>query len=286
MKSMIRTFIVLCLCLFTLPLLAQGRATASDPGSQGRTTASAPPSGTATASSTPTSSARESVSYSGDTARPSGSSGTQNSFPSTGSYGGGTYLPSLQGTSFYSYGTYLNMQNFLFNLRMLYGFSTYGYDTARFMRNSEPLLTPRLASLAVRKPLALSTQLLGVVDELSSLLAEAQSGKPIDKKAVEASAEQIRKLAKLIRSDSSLSFIDLRADLDLSKGRDFDQLGLNAIERLREYALDLNNQLKILSEQSETATVSVDYLTRPSFESLSKGIEKLSRIIQNSARRL
>jgi hypothetical protein len=171
------------------------------------------------------------------------------------------------------------------NLRMLYGFNLTGYDSTRFMRNSEPLLTPKLASLAVRKPLAISAQLIGVVDELSALLTEAQSGKAVDKKAIDATLEQVRKLARLIRSDSSLSFIDLRADLDLSKGSNFEQLGLNAIERLREYALDLHNQLKTLSEQSATATVSVDYLARPSFESLSKGIDKLCRVIQSSARR-
>jgi cell division protein ZapA (FtsZ GTPase activity inhibitor) len=166
---------------------------------------------------------------------------------------------------------------------MFYGF---WMDNSRFLRNSEPLLTPRLASLAVQRPLIASAQLMKLVDELSSLLTEARSGKAVDKNAIDATAEQIRKLTKQIRSDQALAFVDRRTDVDLAKAGNYDQLGLDAVERLREVALDLDSQLKSLSEQSQTSTVSVDYLSRPSFDSLTKGIDKLTRVIQNSARRL
>jgi hypothetical protein len=284
MKAIIRVLTISCLCLIVLPLLAHAQRATAEAGSQGRTTASAP-TGTATSSAAATSSARDSGSsagYSGGTARPSfGSS----SGGGGGTSGGGPYvqLPPLQGTSFYSYNTYMQMQDFLWNLRMLYGFSM---DRSRFIRNSEPLVTPRLASLAVRKPLAISAQLVAVVDELAFQLADARAGKEVDKKAIEANTEQIRRLAKEIRSDTTLSFIDRRASVDMAKTGNFDQLGLNAIEQLQEVSRDLNVQLKTLAEQSETSTVSVDYLTRPSFDSLTKGIDKLSRVIQTSARRL
>ena len=280
MKSMIKLIAVIsCLCLLALPMLAYAqRATTSSSGDGRSVGTSSSSSGVATASSSPSSSARsDSGSYSGGTARPSfGSSGS-------GSGGGGQFVPSLRGTSFYSYGAYLQWQDFLWRLQTFYGF---WMDNSRFLRNSEPLLTPRLASLAVLRPLATSAELLRLVDELSSLLAEARSGSAVDKNAIDSTAEQIRKLAKQIRSDQALSFVDRRNDIDLAKAGNFDQLGLDAVERLREVALDLNNQLKTLSEQSQTSTVSVDYLSRPSFDSLTKGIDKLTRVIQASARRL
>ena len=283
MKSMIKMIVIVsCLCLMTLPLLVYAqRATSSASGDGGRSVAStSSSSGVATASSSPSSSTRsDSGGYYGASARPSfGSSGSGSS-----GGGGGQVIPSLRGTSFYSYGTYLQWQDFLWRLQMFYGF---WMDNSRFLRNSEPLLTPRLASLAVRRPLAASTEMLRLVDELSSLLAEARSGKAVDKNAIDSTAEQIRKLAKQIRSDQALSFVDQRNNVDMAKAGNFDQLGLDAVERLREVALDLDNQLKTLSEQSQTSTVSIDYLSRPSFDSLTKGIDKLTRVIQNSAHRL
>lgn len=287
MRSIIRISAIAGFWLLSSPLWAQttGRATA-DQGDRGRTTAAPPSGGAATSSAAATASARpaSTVSY-GESARPSVSYGSTNSFSSgsSGTYSSGYPTVVLRGTSFYSYSTYYQWQNFLYNLDLLYGFSL---DRYRFMRNSEPLLTPKLASLAVLRPLQVSAQLIMVVDELSSLLETARAGKEVDKKAIEASAQQIRKLAKSIRTDPSLTFIDQREDVDLTKGLDTEKLGLDAINQLREIALDLNSQLHSLSDQAKTSTVSVDYLTRPSFESLSKGIEKLSKVIQNSARRL
>jgi hypothetical protein len=284
MKSMIKVIVIACLCLIALPLLVHAqRATSSSAGDQGRSVASTSSAGTATASSAPTSSARSnSGSYSGESARPSfGSSGS--SYGSGSGGGSGQSMPLLRGTSFYSYDRYFQWQDFYFRLRMLYGFNM---DSSRFLRNSEPLLIPKLAGLAARRPLVASGELLQMVDELSSLLADARSGKTVDKKAIDATAEQIRRLAKQIRSDQTLSYVDQRNNIDMAKAGNFDQLGLEAIERLREVALDLNSQLKTLSEQSQTSTVSVDYLSRPSFDSLTKGIDKLTRVIQNSARQL
>jgi len=280
MKNIIRVMTISCLCLIALPLLVHAqRATSSSGGDQGRAVASTSSAGAATASSAPSSSARsDSGSFSGATARPS--SGSTGSF---GPGGGGAVIPRLQGTSFYNYNYYLRYQDFLWNLSMYYG---YYMDRTRFLRNSEPLLIPKTATLAARRPLAASAQLVQLVDELSSLLAEGQSGKAIDRKAVDGTAAEIRRLAKQIRSDQALSFVDQRPDIDMGKIGNYDQLGLEAVAQLREVALDLNNQLKTLSEQSQTSTVSIEYLSRPSFDSMAKGIDKLTRVIQNSARRL
>jgi len=51
-------------------------------------------------------------------------------------------------------------------------------------------------------------------------------------------------------------------------------------------AVDMNTQLKAMYDQNSTATVSVQNLSQPSFESLSKGIERLTKVIENSAKHL
>lgn len=203
------------------------------------------------------------------------------SLPSPG--GGSRTAPNIKGTSFVSYGNYYQWENFLFSLRSMYGLYL---DTSRFYRNVEPLITPRMAMVATLQPLRLSAQLVATVDELSLQLDEARNGKAVDHKAIEATLDQIRKLAKKIRSDQALSYIDQRPDKDLFKGVKVNDFGLDAIEQMQKLALDLNNQLKALSRQSQTSTVSVDYMTQPSYTSISKGIEKLSKVIQSSAKRL
>ena len=70
----------------------------------------------------------------------------------------GSAMPSLRGTSFYSYGTYFQWQDFLF--RSAHVLRILRWTHSRFLRNSEPLLTPRLASLAARRPLAASAELI------------------------------------------------------------------------------------------------------------------------------
>jgi hypothetical protein len=269
--------IIAVLCLMTVPLMAQRGTTASS-GDRGGTS-----SGTATAS------ASSSSVSSGSDRGVSSSSGSYGSARFS-DYSGGTSTrgysapaPRLVGTSFISYGMYQDFQSFLFNLRSMYLFN---YDTSRFMRNYEPLVTPQFAVMAARRPLYLSMQLLTVVDELSALLADAKAGKSVNKKEIEANTRQIRILAKAIRTDSSLGFVDRRESKDLLKGVDVNQLGVGAIDRLREIVIDLNTQLKSLTQESQTATISVDYLTKPSFVSLSKSIEKLSQVIERSAGRI
>jgi hypothetical protein len=157
---------------------------------------------------------------------------------------------------------------------------------SRYSRNVEPLITPKIASLAAYRPLLLSTQLLVLVDELSVMLDEAKESNEVDKKALESKTKEIRDLAKKIRTDASLDFLDQREHRAILKGVKVDQLGMDAIDQLREMALDLNGQLKTLSRQLDTSTISIEYLKRPSFNSLTKGIEKLSKEIQNSAKRI
>lgn len=198
--------------------------------------------------------------------------------------GGAAYIPNLQYTSFNSVNSYYQWQDFFFYLQTHY-FMNSAYFT-RFYRQSEPLVTPELLKLTVRQPLRLSLQLLEAVDSLETTLKDGEAGKPVDKAAVAAKTQEIRDLAKKIRTDEALTFFDQRRDKDALKLDNTESLGLDAIAQLREVATDLNTQLKNMYNENKTSTVSVQSLSAPSFESLTKGIDKLAKVIENSARRL
>jgi gas vesicle protein len=217
----------------------------------------------------------------------SGTAGTVANFPNSSIYSGNanSATPNFSGTSYYSYDTYYQMENFLWYLRTHY----YGLDPRygmRFLRNREPLLTPQLLKMALREPVSLSTQLVRAVDELEVMLLDRQAGKTLNKQEIANKTQVIRELAKKIRQDHSMVFVDQRLEKTVIKGKEVDNLGLEAISKLREMTLDLNHQLKEMYDQTKTSIVSVGNLSQPSIESLSKGIEKLSKVIENSARRL
>jgi hypothetical protein len=202
--------------------------------------------------------------------------------PSSG--GSVSSAPNLQGTSFTSLDSYYDWQNYYWRMRTMYMLN--GLYFSRFYRNTEPLVTPELMKLTLRGPLSLSTQMVSAVDQLQAMLTDLQAGKQVNKQDIAAKTQEIRDLAKKIRQDQSLAFVDRRLDQSLGKGNQFDDLGLAGIDQLRELATDLHTQLKAMYSQSTTSSVSVQNLSQPSFTSLSKGIEKLTKVIEASARRL
>ena len=119
------------------------------------------------------------------------------------------------------------------------------------------------------------------MDDLQALIEDMQAGKPVSKEQIEAKTEVIRELAKKIRSYEPVAFLDVGKKEDLTKGID----GSIAISKLREMAVALNSQLKSMTEQKLTSTISVNTFNQSSFESLSKGIEKLSKTIGNAKTR-
>ncbi|MFH1574468.1 MAG: hypothetical protein ABIG68_10820 [Acidobacteriota bacterium] len=193
-------------------------------------------------------------------------------------------VPDLKGTSFYSYNQYLYWNDFLYQLRMRYMMDAMYFS--RFYRNNEPLMTPRIQKLALRDPLIISRALLAAVDDLGLMLEAHEAGQAVDKEAILDKVKEIRSLAKAIRNDDLLPYVDQRKDVDLFKGNKVDRLGLEAIEELRALAVDLNNQLRNMYDQTSTATISLSALTQPSFESLSKGIDKVCKVLEKSAKRI
>ena len=201
--------------------------------------------------------------------------------------GGGGYLgtgPHFGGTSSftnYNYYPFMNFSNWLYLNYNWFQLMQFGlYDMHRFYINREPLVTPPMLHLTLEMPLIASERLLTAVDALQALVDDMQAGKPVTKEQVSAKTQEIRELAKKIRSYPALAFFDLGKRQDVTKG--VDKLGLGAIDQLREMALALNSQLKSMHDQTVTSTVSVNSLNQASFQSLSKGIEKLSKTIENA----
>jgi hypothetical protein len=192
-------------------------------------------------------------------------------------------VPNLTGTSFYSTNSYYQWQSFLWQLQTRYLLDSMYFN--RFYRNSEPLLTPQLLKLALREPLTLSSRMVRAAEELEALVGDLEAGKPVSKEDIAEKSREVRDLARKIRQDQSLSFVDRRMDKDLNKDAASDQPGLEAARRLREAVVDLHTQLKAMYGQTSTATVSVNSLTQPSFELLSKRIEKLSKLLDTAVKR-
>jgi hypothetical protein len=192
--------------------------------------------------------------------------------------------PSLRGTSFISLNSYYQWQEFMFFVQTHYYLNSNYFR--RFYRNTEPLITPELLKLTVRQPLRQSLDMVAEVDSLEALIRDLQAGGAVDKQALTAKARQIRELAKQIRQDESLAFFDLRRTKADLKADPLEDAGLEAVVQLREMALDLSTRLKNMYNQQSASTVSVQMLSEPSFGALSRRIEKLTKVIEDSIRRL
>ena len=223
-------------------------------------------------------------------------SGGGNLSTSSGSIGGGAGfsqsqpawhfppMPRLDGTSFGSSSAYIKWETY--SDYMLNHFMMDPLYFNRFYRNVEPLITPDLLKLSTAEPLRASTMMLSSATELQALIEALKAGELVSKKEIASRTQVIRKLAGKIRKDQSLSFIDQRKRIDILKGRNPEGLGLGAISQLCEIATALHTQLAGMNLQTSTSTISIHTLTQPSIESLSSGVEKLAKVIEDSAKKI
>lgn len=287
MRGLLRYAIVLALIIFTA-VSGWGQSRGSAPSSSSSSGSGSVSSGDSRGSagisvssgSTSTSVSSGSYDY-GSSSRNSGSYSSSSSGGRT--YGGGggyQYVPDLTGTSWSSYNTWLDYQRYYYYMQSMY-FLNPGYFT-RFRRNVEPLATPELVKLTYRKPLKLSLQMLDGVQELEEML----QAKQVDKQAVLTKIQEIRELDKQIMKDEGLGFLDQRRDKESLKGVSIDKLSLDAVAKLREMITDLSTELKNTYSQSTPSVVSVQSLSQPSFKSMCKEIDKVTRALEVSARRL
>lgn len=140
--------------------------------------------------------------------------------------------------------------------------------------------------LTLRQPVYSTAQMLRLIDELEIMYRESLAGKDISKEALIDKAQSIRKLAKGIRGNRTIALIDLRKKTDVFDEKEFNALSLESVAKLREMALDLKRQLSGMIAVSSSSTISVQNYREPSFESISKGIEKACKVIENSSKRL
>jgi len=260
--------------LLSIPLLAQDRGGRQQGG--GTAAAGSTAGRTAVASSAPTNS-NVSVSR----APVAGSNAYTGSASPVAS--AVSYAPDLRRTSFTSSQSYYDSLSFFYWVHNNFYLDRFYFS--RFYRNTEPLITPQLARLTMSQPLTISNRMLASIDQLEALMRDQQAGKQVSKAEIAAQTQEIRDLAKQIRQDQSIVFFDQRKEKDLLRGTQYAELGPEAIAQMREMALDLNHQIRNLYEQKSTATVSVESLSAPSFSSLSKGIERLSKVVSQPARK-
>jgi len=194
------------------------------------------------------------------------------------------FTPNTQYSSFQNSGMYWNWQHFFSRLQNEYYFSP--VYSRRFLVNREPLLTPSLLRIAVRKPLRLSSVLISELDNLDAMLLKMKNGEDIDKKQIALKIREIRDISKQISKSSDWDVIDQRKDKDILKGMQLGGFSLEDRARLREIATDLHTQLQDWYNSSSTNTISATSLTQPSIESLTKGIEKISKAMEKSVKRM
>jgi hypothetical protein len=250
---------------------------ASDAGRGVSTGSSSSPSSTPAYTSV---SSTSSYSSSGSYYSPSGGDLGNRGFSSTSV----RVVPNLTGTCFKSASDYNYWQNYYDYLYSMY--HIYPTYFTRFTRNYEPKVTPAMMKIALRDPLVLTREMLRAIDELEVMLADAQTGKAVEKNAIVAKSQEIRSFAKLIRQNQTIAVLDLSSKKAIDTGSDANALDSETIARLRAMAVDLDRQLVNLYSLPSSSTVSADSFRAPSFESQAKAIEKICKDIEHASRRL
>jgi hypothetical protein len=193
-------------------------------------------------------------------------------------------VPNLRRTSFVNPHSYFIWTNYYYYLSRQFDLNPMYFR--RFYYNREPLVTPEILKLTLSAPMRSSSEMLGSIDELEAMFENSRSGNLADRQAILEKCEKIRELAKAIRNNQTLSYIDVGKGKNLHSEKERYAVQQEDLQKLREMAVDLNRQLKDLYNCTSTATVSVDSYREPSLESLAKGIEKMCKAIENSSKRM
>lgn len=190
----------------------------------------------------------------------------------------------LQQTSFGTATNYYNWTSYYSHLVTSYDMAPSYFG--RFYRNREPLITPEIMKRTLAEPLRLSQEILDSIDQIEELVLQDSASRPeSDRAALINKSRRIRELAKRIRNNETLTTVDLRKEEKLYDVDPRASLDPEAVERMREMAVDLDRQLRNMYSSS-TSTVSVESYKEHSLESLAKGIEKVCKSIEYSARRM
>ena len=278
--------VVVGLATPTMALQSQGnseRPSVGRPSTGGRT---APSAGSVSSSSTSSSSG---VSY-----RPAGiSRPTRSGQPAVGGSSRGT--PSVPVQTYtpnplFVYSSWYNTNQFLYQLLLRYRYLS-GYDYMwRYAQDDSPL-TQEVVNLALSESSLAADSLIATVEELESLIDEYEAGILGQKSfevEVERTTKRLRKLAKQIRKDYLLEYLDQSPK---AKVPSYDRA--RSISELRELCQELHrsatavaNGIDAYYEKDMTRVVNVSDLQRPSFGTMTKEIDRLAKTISKSADRL
>jgi hypothetical protein len=184
------------------------------------------------------------------------------------------------------YGFYDRLRNdFGLEYRWLYqlGFERFWYGDSPL---TQPVLTYALAdsNLAAEELVERSLQLQDLVRRYDSGLLQRDEFRIYAEQTV----KRIRTLAKELRKDRYLDYIDLGHDIEKQSFQTVSSLPelTRLADQLAFTAQTVRDNLHAYTEQNMTRTVSVGQLQRPSVESLSKNLERLAQTMEKSFKRL
>ena len=142
--------------------------------------------------------------------------------------GAAVYQPDLRGSSFQTFNSYYMWNNYYSYLSTSFDVSPVYFD--RFYRNTEPLITPGMLKLTLREPIRLSSEMLDSIDRLQEMLEAGLSGASTDRQALVDKSRHVRELAKRIRQNQTLSYIDLRENKNLYPSGEHDAFSPEAMQ--------------------------------------------------------
>ncbi|MGW8180128.1 MAG: hypothetical protein ACWGQW_15415 [bacterium] len=197
-----------------------------------------------------------------------------------------TYSPNYN----WNWGYWNDTNLFVYRLMSRYYFLN-GYNYLwRYQQGDSPL-TQHSVQIALQECASASGGLLRLSDQLEHIVNQYESGELSQadfERQVDQATKQIRKLSKKIRKDDFLDYIDQRQKDKVPSFPEAASVGgLRSLTRqLRLMAYEVDRGLEMFNKEDMTRTVNVRELEQPSFDSLTKGIDRLSKTISKSARRL
>jgi len=194
--------------------------------------------------------------------------------------------------SYYYYPNYnaYYARDFLYSLWNQYPYFSLSNYSFRYDLGDSPV-DRNLLRLALQDSYEAATAMANRVNTLSALIDQLESNQ-IDRKQFQtrfdSSLSEIRKLAKTIRKDERLEFLDQRKGIPSEEPPK-----AASIAEMRELVAQLGEQANAMRDGLEnyyvrdyTRTVELDHLKQPSFKSLSERIDKLAKAIEKSADRM
>ncbi len=213
---------------------------------------------------------------------------------STPTSSGGGSSPTYNGGNYpyYYYNDYnaYYVHNFLYGLYNRYPYFALSNYTSRYDVGDSPI-DRNLLRLALQDSYEAANAMVNQVGNLSTLIDQLESNQ-LDRKQFQArfdtSLSEIRKLAKSIKKDERLEFLDQRkgvASEEPPKAASIAEMR-ELVAQLDEQANAMRNGLENYYVRDYTRTVELDHLKQPSFKSLSDRIDKLAKAIEKSADRM